>query len=101
VIRGESLPVLQDVADLLLAHPEYERISIEGHSDYQGPEESNQRLSERRAERVRDTLIRMGVEPERLTSIGYGTSRPLVPGRSLAANRQNRRVEFVIMGTRN
>jgi outer membrane protein OmpA-like peptidoglycan-associated protein len=65
------------VADLLLAHPEYGRISIEGHSNYQGPEESNQRLS----------------------ATGYGTSHPLVPGRSIAANRQNRRIEFVITRT--
>jgi outer membrane protein OmpA-like peptidoglycan-associated protein len=100
VLRPESLAVLEDVARLILAHPEYTRISIEGHTDYQGPEEFNLRLSERRAERIRDTLIRMGVEPERLVARGFGTSQPIAEGHSIEANRQNRRVEFVIVERR-
>jgi len=97
VLRPGSLRILQDVARLLQAHPEYRRISIEGHTDYRGSDEFNLRLSQQRADRVRDTLVRMGVEPERLETRGFGKTRPIAPGRTLADNRRNRRVEFVIV----
>ena len=96
VIRPESMPILEDVARLILAHPEYKLISIEGYADYQGDPVFNLGLSERRAQRIRDTLIRMGVEQGRLEAKGFGTANPIVEGHSIDANRQNRRVEFVI-----
>ena len=100
VLRAGSNRILEDVARLILAHPEYRRISIEGHTDFRGTEQFNLRLSEQRAERVRDTLVRMGVEPERLETRGFGKTRPIAEGQTLAANRRNRRVEFVIVETR-
>ena len=96
IIRGVSYPVLDDVARMLREHPEYRRVSIVGHADYQGDAEANLRLSQRRAERVRDALIRKGVEPGRLTATAVGESDPLVDGQRVIDNRVNRRVEFVV-----
>ncbi|MBN1773294.1 MAG: OmpA family protein [Deltaproteobacteria bacterium] len=97
VLRPGSDRILHAVAQVILAHPEYARVSVEGHTDFRGSAEFNLRLSEQRAERVRDVLVRMGVEPERLETRGFGKTRPIAEGQSLAANRRNRRVEFVIV----
>ncbi len=96
IIRGVSYPVLDDVARMLREHPEYRRVSIVGHADYQGDAEANLRLSQRRAERVRDALVRLGVEPARLTVSAVGEADPLVDGQRILDNRINRRVEFVV-----
>ncbi|MBN1774251.1 MAG: OmpA family protein [Deltaproteobacteria bacterium] len=96
IIRGVSYPVLDDVARMLREHPEYRRVNLVGHADYQGDVEANLRLSQRRAERVRDALIRKGIEPGRLTVSAAGEADPLVDGQRLIDNRLNRRVEFVI-----
>jgi len=96
IIRGASYPVLDDVARMLRDHPEYRRVNIVGHADYQGDVEANLRLSQRRAERVREALIRRGVDPARLTVSAVGEADPLVEGRRVVDNRANRRVEFVI-----
>ncbi|NMC72498.1 MAG: OmpA family protein [Myxococcales bacterium] len=96
IIRGASYPVLDDVARMLREHPEYRRVNIVGHADYQGDAEANLRLSRRRAERVRDALVRRGVDPARLTVSAVGEADPLVEGQRVVDNRINRRVEFVI-----
>lgn len=71
---------------------------IEGHTDAFGSEEYNQPLSLRRANAVKDWLVaRMGVEPARITTVGFGKSRLLVPPtRSVEQQQLNRRVEIVI-----
>jgi outer membrane protein OmpA-like peptidoglycan-associated protein len=94
-VRGRSWPLLEQIANLLRAHPEYLIVSIEGHCDDVGAELINQQLSERRAERVRRHLIRRhGISEDRLRSVGFGRSRPLLRQISEAARQQNRRVEF-------
>jgi outer membrane protein OmpA-like peptidoglycan-associated protein len=100
VLRADSLDVLEDVARLLVAHPEYARVEIRGYTDYQGDEDFNLQLSQRRADRIRATLVRMGVGEERLTAVGMGEGEPIAEGTSLGANRENRRVEFVITEVR-
>jgi outer membrane protein OmpA-like peptidoglycan-associated protein len=96
IIRGISYPVLDNVARMLRDHPEYRRINLVGHADYQGDADANLRLSQRRAERVRDALIDRGVEPGRLTVSAVGEADPLVDGQRVIDNRVNRRVEFVV-----
>jgi len=58
------------------------------------------RLSQRRAERIRDELVDLGVEAGRLVAIGFGEEDPVSPGQRIIDNRQNRRVEFVITQVR-
>lgn len=97
-VRGRSWSLLEQIANLLKAHPEYTLVSIEGHCDEVGPDIVNQRLSDRRAERVRDHLIRRhDVAADRLRVVGFGRSRPLLRQITEAARQQNRRVEFRIV----
>ena len=68
---------------------------IEGHTDTDGPSEPNQRLSERRANAVRDFLISQGIDGDRLTAQGFGETDPiLVDG--VEDKAASRRIEFNI-----
>jgi outer membrane protein OmpA-like peptidoglycan-associated protein len=95
-LEPDSERTLDQVALILKAHPEFETVRVEGHTDSTGPDAVNQRLSQERAETVRGYLIDQGVSPRRLTARGYGSSRPLIEGESDRALSRNRRVEFVI-----
>ncbi len=85
---------LEDVAEVLKKYRKT-TILIEGHTDKSGPEEYNQRLSERRAQAVKNALIQMGIIEERLKAVGYGESQPISSDPS-----QNRRVEISIQPIR-
>lgn len=74
-------------------------ILVEGHTDTSGSDAINQPLSQRRADRVRDFLIGQGVPASRLSSIGYGSSRPAVPNDTEANRALNRRVQLQISPT--
>ena len=71
-------------------------IEIGGHTDFQGSFDYNIRLSNRRARSVVNYLIKNGVGEERLTYIGYGTTRPVATNETEEGRQQNRRVEFRI-----
>jgi outer membrane protein OmpA-like peptidoglycan-associated protein len=96
VIRARSRPVLQAVADALIATPEITQVRIEGHTDDRGAEEANLDLSSRRALNVMAWLIRAGVAPSRLEARGFGESRPLIRAETPDARATNRRVELHI-----
>ncbi|MUU79205.1 OmpA family protein [Winogradskyella endarachnes] len=84
--------VLQAMTAILKEYPNAD-FSIEGHTDSQGPASSNQALSERRANAVRDYLISNGIAAERLTSTGFGESNPIANNKTAAGRKENRRVE--------
>ena len=96
-IKPESFSLLDDVAAILSAHPELQRIRIEGHTDSRGSAEYNKGLSQQRADAVREYLIGKGIASERLESIGYGEEKPLVSGENAAAWEKNRRVDFFVV----
>jgi outer membrane protein OmpA-like peptidoglycan-associated protein len=73
------------------------KVRVEGHTDDTGPEDVNMRLSQQRANSVRDYLVRKGVSAHRIEAKGYGESKPLEPGTSDSARAANRRVEFVVV----
>lgn len=86
---------LQKLVDFLDQYPQ-RNVLIEGHTDSIGSDSLNQRLSERRANAVRNALIGQGISSDRITTYGYGKEFP-VADNDTAANRQlNRRVEIVI-----
>ncbi|MBD3320601.1 MAG: OmpA family protein [Chitinivibrionales bacterium] len=72
------------------------KVIVEGHTDNQGSEEYNQRLSEDRAENVMNFLIEQGVEPHRLTAIGYAFHRPIASNETAEGRKKNRRVDLVV-----
>ena len=95
-ILPESMPAMQDLYDLMNENPEI-RIRITGHTDNVGSDEANQKLSEGRANSVRDDLIRRGIAPERIEAEGKGESQPITTNDTEEGRAQNRRVEFVIL----
>jgi len=78
---------------ILNENPEL-RIRIDGHTDSSGPLAYNMALSQRRADSVRDFLIKNGIDGSRLETKGFGPNNPAVPNTSPANMAQNRRVEF-------
>lgn len=74
-------------------------VEVQGHTDLSGAPETNQVLSQERAERVVAALVAKGVPAERMTAKGYGSSQPVEATRSYAANAKNRRTVFAIAAT--
>jgi OmpA-OmpF porin, OOP family len=97
ILVESSKPLLTEVADTLLAHPELKKIEIAGHTDNRGSDAYNLDLSQRRVETVRDYLIARGVAPDRLVAKGYGESVLLDKADTEEAHALNRRVEFTIL----
>lgn len=97
IIKAESLPLLDEVAEILNAHPELSQIRIEGNTDSRGNDAANLKLSQDRASAVRDYLNSKGVLPGRLEAVGYGETHPLVKETDDASRSKNRRVDFVVV----
>jgi outer membrane protein OmpA-like peptidoglycan-associated protein len=95
-IRPESAALLDEIANVLRAHPEVKKVQVEGHTDSTGGQAVNQRLSRQRAAAVVRALTERGIEPERLSSRGFGPSRPIAPNDTPEGRQQNRRVEIQI-----
>lgn len=97
-LRPEDRELLSRVAGILMTARDY-TVSVVGHTDDVGSEAYNKTLSLRRAETVRDFLVKSGLPAAMFTVDGEGKSRPLVPGTSDAARAKNRRVELGIVNT--
>lgn len=97
-LRAENRELLSRIAGVLLTSDHY-RVQIYGHTDDIGTEAYNQELSERRALTVRNYLVEAGIDPEIVSTKGFGKSNPLVPGNSPEARATNRRVEVAIIDT--
>jgi outer membrane protein OmpA-like peptidoglycan-associated protein len=97
-LQRRSHAILDNVAEVLNAHPEITNIQVEGHTDPTGPAAYNMKLSQRRAESVVRYLVDVGgVSKERFIAEGFGETQPLVPGAKTKMElAQNRRVEFHI-----
>jgi len=97
-LRPEDRELLSRIAGILVTAQDY-TISVNGHTDDVGSEAYNQKLSERRAQAVRDYLVEAGLAPPILSVTGHGKAVPLVRERSEAARAKNRRVELGIVNT--
>jgi outer membrane protein OmpA-like peptidoglycan-associated protein len=96
-ILGQSSALLEEIAEVLSKNPNLEQVEIQGHTDNTGGRELNQRLSDSRANAVRDWLIKAGINAGRLTAKGYGQDKPLAPNVTEANRARNRRVQFIIV----
>jgi outer membrane protein OmpA-like peptidoglycan-associated protein len=94
-IRPEFYPSLDEAATVLKKNPDL-KVEIQGHTDNTGSAEYNQRLSEKRARSVMEYFLKKGVEPERLSSAGYGFTKPVTSNRTPEGRAMNRRVELKI-----
>jgi outer membrane protein OmpA-like peptidoglycan-associated protein len=99
-VAAASHNILGQVASVLQANAQIARLRIAVHVQASGDAGRDQALSARRAEALRDWLIRRGVAASRLDARGYGSSRPLVDPRSKSAAAVNTRVELIILERR-
>lgn len=88
---------LAKVAGILQAYPGL-TLQVEGYTDSVGSDQMNQKLSENRADSVRSFLIAQGVQPQNITSTGYGKSNPVADNSTSQGRAQNRRVQLVVSG---
>ena len=95
-IQPRSFSLLDQVAQILVEHPDVKRVVVEGHTDSRGKVETNRKLSQDRADAVKVYLVKKGVEVQRLESKGYGPDRSVADNGTAEGREQNRRVEFVI-----
>jgi len=91
---GESEKVLKTVLQFLKEHPEVTRMRIEGHTDDQGDDSVNQKLSAERALSVANWLVDNGESNLRLIAVGFGETKPLAPNELVEGRAENRRTEF-------
>ena len=98
--ESELLPAaasnLEDVVDLLRTEPD-KAIRIEGHTDSTGPANVNLRLSEQRARAVRDALVEMGIDSDRIRAVGMGEDFPIATNETAEGRARNRRVDVIVL----
>ena len=97
-LKSESFPELGKLIAFLTASPNI-KIEISGHTDQVGDEKSNLVLSEKRARAVYDYLVKAGIPASRLSSKGYGESKPVSGNETEEGKALNRRTEFRIIST--
>jgi outer membrane protein OmpA-like peptidoglycan-associated protein len=93
-IKPESMGTINYVVKMMTDHPEL-KFSVEGHTDSDGEDAANQKLSEARAKSVLEAMVKLGISADRLTSKGHGESKPMAGNDTPEGKAQNRRVEFV------
>jgi outer membrane protein OmpA-like peptidoglycan-associated protein len=95
-ITPDSDPILTKAYNTLRTNQNL-RVEIQGHTDDVGSNTANQRLSERRANSVRDYFVSKGIDANRMTARGYGEDQPLVPNDSPENRARNRRIQFRVI----
>jgi len=71
------------------------KVSVEGHTDSIGSDAYNQKLSERRAQAVRDYMVSQGIDAARISVKGWGKTTPIASNKTEAGRAENRRVEII------
>ncbi len=93
-LKPESTPVLEEIAGVLKDNPDW-KLTVSGHTDNVGGDAYNLDLSKRRAAAVKQALVtQYHIAPERLSTDGFGASRPVDTNDTLAGRARNRRVEL-------
>tara|TARA_R110002049_G_scaffold207188_1_gene377635 strand:+ start:4566 stop:5894 length:1329 start_codon:yes stop_codon:yes gene_type:complete len=92
-IKAQSAAVLGDIIKILNEYPTA-KFTVEGHTDSVGSESLNQRLSDSRANSVKEYLIENGIDAFRLSALGYGESKPIDSNKTSKGRANNRRVEI-------
>ena len=94
VIKSESMTEINRIKMLMDQNPEL-RYEVQGHTDSTGTPDSNQKLSEKRAQAIVDKLVEMGISRSRLTAVGKGQYSPIADNATEEGRAKNRRVVFV------
>ena len=92
-IKPEAYPELDDIVAVMKKNQAL-KVEIQGHTDNRGSKTMNQTLSEKRANAVMEYLVKMGIQPQRLSAVGYGLSMPVASNGTAKGRALNRRVEL-------
>jgi OmpA-OmpF porin, OOP family len=92
--RPESMGTLNQIVRVLNDNPDL-KFEVDGHTDNSGAAAHNLTLSQQRADAVKTQLVAMGIAPTRLTTKGFGDTKPMAPNTTPEGKANNRRVEFV------
>ena len=96
-LKPEAREKLAKVSGILLAYPNL-KLQVEGYTDNIGSDQYNQKLSEERADGVRDYLVQQSVQQNNISAQGFGMSHPIADNSTNSGRAQNRRVELVVSG---
>jgi outer membrane protein OmpA-like peptidoglycan-associated protein len=99
VILAKSNAQLNEVVKVLKEDPSL-FLDIKGHTDNVGKSETNQKLSQQRADAVKAYMVKKGIDASRLASTGYGDTQPIAPNATAAGRQKNRRVEMMLQNYR-
>lgn len=97
IVGAESEVILREVAQALKDNAQIKKIRVEGHTDSVGDDAANLRLSQNRADSVRAALLRLGIDPGRMESVGFGETKPIASNSTTTGRAENRRTEFNII----
>jgi outer membrane protein OmpA-like peptidoglycan-associated protein len=92
-LEEESKDILDELVKMLRQNPSL-KLEVRGHTDATGDAAYNLKLSERRADSVREYMIKHGISPERIRAVGFGETRPIAPNATEEGRAKNRRTEF-------
>jgi len=90
-VKPESYPIIEQITNYLKEHPQV-KIVIEGHTDNTGNDASNLTLSDKRAMSIKAEIVKRGIDPSRMETKGYGSSKPIADNKTADGRTQNRRV---------
>ncbi len=93
VLKKDSYKLLDEVAKILEKHPAYS-VSVEGHTDASGTDAINDKLSNERAKVCADYIVSQGIDSDRVSSVGFGSKKPIADNTTTAGKAKNRRTEF-------
>jgi outer membrane protein OmpA-like peptidoglycan-associated protein len=96
-LRQEAQIKLAKLSGIILAHPGL-NLAVEGYTDSTGSDELNMKLSDQRANAVRDYLVSQGLTADSVTAQGFGKSMPVADNSTAAGRQKNRRVEIIVSG---
>jgi OOP family OmpA-OmpF porin len=97
IIQPASFELMDEITQVVKDNPRIKKISIEGHTDDDGKDKYNKKLSQKRADSVMKYLVEHGIDAARLSAVGHGEEIPLVPNDTDENKEKNRRVEFLIV----
>ncbi len=95
-VPADSKPLLKQAAEMLKKSPADTRVELDGYTDNDGDDASNQKLSERRAASVRNQLVSFGVPAAMLSMKGYGEANPKASNDTPEGRFENRRIEYKV-----
>ena len=96
-ISPDSASLMDEIAKVITDNPNLKKISVEGHTSSEGDPNANMKLSKDRAASVMKALIAKGIDKGRLTSTGFGITKPIDTNDTAGGRVRNRRVEFVVL----